>query len=111
MKDLFNYYNPVKKGTSPDIATTSSERLRTTGNAFTSKIKEIIEDIKEDAIEAVEAVIETLEDVIDDGEIGVDDFLDIEDLKVAELKEILDARDIEYTSTKKADLIQLVKGL
>ena len=43
-------------------------------------------------------------------EIEVDDFLGIEDLKVAELKVILASKKVEHTATKKADLIELVKA-
>ena len=40
---------------------------------------------------------------------SVSDYLSIDDLKVSELKEILDSKDIEYTATRKADLIKIVK--
>ena len=39
----------------------------------------------------------------------VEDFLDISDLKVSELKKVLEDRGIKYTATKKVDLVNLVK--
>jgi len=59
-----------------------------------------------EAIEEVVAAPAAPEEVVE-----VEDFLDINDLKVSELKKILDSNGVEYTATKKADLIELVKAV
>ena len=60
----------------------------------------VTEEVKE-PVEVVEASEEPCE---------VADFLDINDLKVSELREILDSKGVVYGGAKKSGLIKLVKA-
>lgn len=119
MADLFNHRIDVKSDKSIDIAKMASNAFRSTQAKVATVItdvKEAVVEIKDEVVEVVkdvvEDVIEELEELIEDeDEVEVEDFLDISDLKVAELKEILDSKGVKYTATKKDDLIELVKGL
>ena len=108
MRNLYNMSIPVVKATRVSLTEQSSEKFRTALRKVKTKfvsepfdLADIIVDVKD----VNEAIIEQPE--VQDVE--VKDFLDINDLKVAELREILDSKGVEYTVTKKDDLIKLVK--
>lgn len=94
MIDLYKHSIPVEKPKAKGLAEYSSDAFRTMPQP-----KRVKEDGKEKVQPKEEEVVE------------VKDFLDADDLTVAELKEVLDSNGVEYTATKKADLVELVKGL
>ena len=65
----------------------------------------VIKDATEDVKVVNKAIVEQLETQ----DVDVPNFFEFEDLKVVELREILDNKGIKYTATKKVDLVELVR--
>ena len=133
MQNLYNMSIPATKPIKVSLAEHSSESFRTA----LGKVKgpgadiKVVEDnasvgtidlasmVIEDAPEAIKVadvgnelkdVIETIIEQPKAVIVDVEDFLDIDDLKVAELKEILDNRGVDYATTiRRAGLIERVK--
>ena len=124
MRNLYNMSIPVAKPTRISLTEQSSEKFRTTFRKVKTKdnasvdtidlasivIEDGSEDVKvvetdNESKDVIEVVTEQPEVIEDD----IPNFVEFEDLKVVELREILDNKGVEYTATKKAELVELVR--
>ena len=123
MRNLYNMSIPVTKPTRISLTEQSSEKFRTTFREVKTKdiasvgtidlASIVIEDGSEDVkVVDVSNELEDVSKVLVEQSEGKDnkDFSYLNNLKVVELKEILDSKGIEYTVTKKDDLIDLIKS-
>ena len=123
MRNLYNMSIPVAKPTRISLTEQSSEKFRSTFRKVKTKdtasvgtidlASIVIEDGSEDVkVVDVSNELEDVSKVLVEQSAGKDneDFSYLNNLKVVELKEILDSKGIEYTVTKKDDLIDLIKS-
>jgi len=112
MRNLYNMSIPGAKSARVSLTEQASEIFRTANIEFNgNKVKNASEDVKDIEIgNEPKEVIETIVEQPETKDVEIEDFLDINDLKVNELKEILDSKGVDYSTTiKKAGLIELVR--
>lgn len=103
MKNLYNMGIPAAPEATIDITRLSSNAIRTM-QLGKVELADIVDEV-------IDVVITT--DVAVPVEDGVESVVvvDFSELKVVELKAILDANGVVYTATRKDELVALVKSL